>query len=150
MFMENFNVIINFAIEREKEAVAFYQDLQSKASFEAQKEMLKEFEDMEKGHIVILENIRTKSFEKIEEKNVQDLHISDYMVEVEPSENMTYQDIIILAMKKEEAAKKLYIDLAEQYTNSEYEKLFERLAAEEAEHKLKFEKLYDDEILKDN
>ncbi|MCD4795636.1 MAG: ferritin family protein [Candidatus Cloacimonetes bacterium] len=150
MFTENINVIINFAIEREKEAVAFYQDLQSKASFKAQKEMLKEFEDMEKGHIVILENIRTKSFQKIEEKRVQDLHISDYIIEVEPSENMTFQNIIILAMKKEEAAKKLYTNLAKQFSGSESGKLFERLAAEEAEHKLKFEKIYDDEILKEN
>ena len=150
MFMENFDVIINFAIEREKEAVAFYCDLQKKSKFEAQKEMLKEFEDMEKGHIVILENIRTKGFEKIEEKKVQDLHISDYIVEVEPSENMSYQDIIILAMKKEEAAKKLYSNLAKQFSDPETVQLFERLAAEEAGHKLKFEKLYDDEILKEN
>ena len=63
---------------------------------------------------------------------------------------MTYQDIIILAMKKEEAAKKLYTDLAKQFSESESGKLFERLATEEAEHKLKFEKIYDDEILKEN
>ena len=150
MFMKNLIVIINFAIEREREAVAFYQELQLKASFEAQKMMLKEFEDMEKGHIVILENIKTKDFEKIKEKKFQDLHISDYVIEVELSENMTYQDIIILAMKKEEAAKKLYTDLAKQFSESESGKLFERLATEEAEHKLKFEKIYDDEILKEN
>ena len=150
MFMENLSVIIDFAIEREKEAVAFYSYLQKKSKFDAQKIMLKELENMERGHIVILENIRIKDFAKIEDKKIKDLHISDYVVDVKPSENMSYQDIIILAMKKEEAAKKLYTDLAKQFTGSESGKLFERLAAEESEHKLKFEKLYDDEVLKEN
>ncbi len=150
MTKEKFNEVINFAIAGEKEAVTFYRNLQKKSKFEAQKEMLKEFEDMEKGHIIILENIRNKGFVNIEEKKVQDLHISDYIVEVEPSENMSYQDIIILAMKKEEAAKKLYSNLAKQFSDSETVQLFERLAAEEAGHKLIFEKLYDDEILKEN
>ncbi len=150
MTKEKFNEVINFAIAGEKEAIKFYQELQEKVKFQAQIEMLKEFENMEKGHVLILENIRNKGFEKIEIKEVIDLHISDYIVDTEPSEDINYQDILIVAMKKEEVAKKLYTDLAKQFSLSESGKLFERLAAEEAEHKLHFETLYDDEILKEN
>ena len=150
MTKEKFNEVINFAIAGEKEAIKFYQELQEKVKFQAQIEMLKEFEDMEKGHVVILENIRNKGFENIEIKEVTDLHISDYIVDVEPSEDMNYQNILIIAMKKEEKSNKLYTEMANNFPGTELEQLFRRLAAEEAEHKLKFEKLYDDEILEEN
>jgi rubrerythrin len=63
---------------------------------------------------------------------------------------LTYQDIVIIAMKREEASRNLYADLAERFAGSDTGALFSRLSAEEAEHKLRFEKIYDDEILKDN
>ena len=46
MTKEKFNEVINFAISGEKEAIKFYQELQEKVKFQAQIEMLKEFEDM--------------------------------------------------------------------------------------------------------
>ncbi len=150
MTKEKFNEVINFAIAGEKEAIKFYQELQEKVKFHAQIEMLKEFENMEKGHVIILENIRNKGFEKIEIKEVTDLHISDYIVDMEPSEDMNYQDILIVAMKKEEKANKLYTEMANNFPGTELEQLFRKLASEEAGHKLHFETLYDDEILKEN
>lgn len=150
MTQEKFNEIIDFAVTREQEAVDFYADLQTKTLFDAQKTMLKELENMEKGHITILENIREKGFGNVANKEVPDLKISDYIVAVEPSKNMTYQDILIIAMKREEASTKLYQQMSKRFAGSDAEKLFSRLAAEEADHKLRFEKLYDSEILKDN
>ena len=150
MTKEEFNEVVDFAIAGEKDAIKFYQELQEKVKFQAQIEMLKEFEDMEKGHVVILENIRNKGFEKIEIKEVTDLHISDYIVDTKPSEDMNYQDILIIAMKKEEKANKLYTEMANNFPGTELEQLFRKLAVEEAGHKLHFETLYDDEILKEN
>jgi rubrerythrin len=150
MNQDSFNEVINFAIEREKEAVKFYQELQSEVRFEAQKEMLKELEQMEKGHITVLENIRKRGYNKIEVPDMVDLHISNYIVDVEPSENMTYQDILIIAMKREERAQELYLDLASRFPGTELEVLFNKIASEEAGHKLKFETLYDDQVLRDN
>jgi rubrerythrin len=63
---------------------------------------------------------------------------------------MTYQDILIVAMKREEASKNLYTDLAARLESREAQQVFQRLAQEEASHKLKFEKLYDEQVLKDN
>ncbi len=150
MEQDKFNEIIDFAIDGEKDAVRFYQDLQNRVKFKAQKEMLKELENMEKGHIVILENIRSKGFQKIKVNKVPDLHISDYLVDVKPREDMTYQDVLIVAMKKEDQAEKLYTDLAGNFPGTEMETLFLKLASEEAGHKLKFETLYDEYILKEN
>ena len=78
------------------------------------------------------------------------MKISNYVVDMEPAPDMTYQDIIIMAMKREEAANKLYTAMAEKVGNEEIKKLFQKLASEEAKHKLHFEKIYDKEILTDN
>jgi rubrerythrin len=150
MNKEKFEQIIDFAIEREKEAVAFYQDLQKKAKFTAQQEMLKELEEMEQGHIRVLNGILKEGKINEREQQVKDLQISDYIVTVEPSANMSYQDILIIAMKREEASKMLYTNMATALQDEALKNVFKRLASEEAGHKLKFEKLYDDEILKDN
>ncbi|MFC1887344.1 ferritin family protein [Candidatus Cloacimonadota bacterium] len=150
MNQDKFNEVIDFAIEREKEAVQFYFELQAEVKFQAQKEMLKELEDMEKGHIVVLENIRNRGIEKIKVPTVTDLHISDYITNVEPSSNMTYQDVLIIAMKREETAQRLYTDMASRFPGTELETLFKKIAAEESGHKLKFETLYDEYILRDN
>ena len=65
----NFNEIIDYAISKEKEAVKFYQELQNKAKFNTQKIVLKEFENMEKGHINILNNIKQKNEKLRKEEN---------------------------------------------------------------------------------
>ena len=152
MDREKFNDIIDFAIKGEKEAIKFYQALQNLVKFEARKELLHSYEQMEQGHVNMLEKLRDKVFEtgEIKMPKVSSLSISDYLLEVEPSADMNYQDIIIAAMKKEEKAKKLYTDLANQSDDDQAKQIFLRLAAEEEKHKLYFEKIYDDEILTDN
>lgn len=150
MKKDDFKAIIEFGIQREREAVMFYEDLQTKVKFSAQKEMLKELEMMERGHITVLSNFLEKGSENIVHKDVEDLHISEYIVNDEPKGDLTYQDILIVAMKREEASTKLYRDLAERFRGTETEGIFKRLAEEEAGHKLKFEKLYDEDILKNN
>ena len=150
MTKEKFNEVINFAIDGEKEAVKFYQELQQKTKFQARKELMIELENMEKGHIVILENIRSKGIGNVTVKKVTNLNISEYIVDVKPYDNMTYQDVLIVAMKKEEQAEKLYKDLAGNFPGTDLETLFLKLSSEEAGHKLQFETLYDEHVLKEN
>ena len=150
MKKDDFNAIIDFAVDREKEAVEFYKDLQSKAKFDEMKEMLKDLETMERGHITFLEKVREKGMEKVEVDEVHDLAISDYMVAVEPKPDMDYQDILIIAMKREQKSKELYEELAKRFAGSEVEKILLKIAADETEHKLRFEKLYDEFVLKEN
>jgi rubrerythrin len=60
----------------------------------------------------------------------------------------SYADILRLVMMHEEHAVKLYKDLKESWTEEDLKRFFEFLAHEEVKHKLKFEKIYDEEILK--
>ncbi len=105
---------------------------------------------MEKGHIKILENFRSQGIEEIKVPIVDNMTLADYLVESKPTANMTYQDILIIAMKKEEKANLFYTRLANESTESENKKIFQSLAAEEAKHKFQFETIYDEEILKEN
>jgi len=150
MTEEKFNEIIDYAINEEKKAAQFYRELQDMVKFAAQKKLLKEYEIMEEGHARILENIRRKGAVKIEVQETNDLHLSDYLLEAEPSATMNYQDILIIAAKKEAAAYKMYNDLAKKYTGTDLENIFNKLAAEELDHKYMFEKMYDDDILIQN
>jgi len=57
MTEKDFNEILDFAVEREKESVRFYRDLQQEAKFKDQIDMLKDLEAMEMGHIKVIEGI---------------------------------------------------------------------------------------------
>jgi rubrerythrin len=146
----SFDSIIDFAIQREKEAVQFYIDLQSVDQLEEKRTFMKSLENMERGHITALENIRAQDIDEMEVPEITNLEISDYLVEVDPGKKMSYQDILILGMKREERANKLYLRLAESFSKGGMNKIFRRLASEEAKHKLFFESLYDEEILREN
>ncbi len=144
---EEFDRIIDYAIEREKEAVRFYHELQISVHFTERVKLLVNLERMEEGHVTMLEGIRDQKIEKLVIPEVENLHISEYIVQDEPTGELSYQDILITAMKREESSHRLYTDLAVKTTDLGVKKLFSKLASEEAKHKLLFEKMYDDEIL---
>lgn len=144
MDIVEFNEIIDFAVAREQEAVSFYHDLASGAKFNAHKEMLSEFEAMEMGHIIMLENIRKNGVASGEIKKVANLKISEYLSTEAADLDLSYQNLLIRAMKREEASLKLYSELSRRFADPELQKLFAQLAAEEAGHKLRFETLYDE------
>ena len=143
--------VLDFAISEEEEAAIFYTEMAKKASTEWMKEAFKGFAKEEQGHKAKLESI--KSGGKIPEsvnKKVLDLKIGDYLIDVKPSADMDHQEALILAMKKEKAAFKLYSDLAQIIHEEDIKQVFLMLAQEEAKHKLRFEIQYDDEYLKEN
>ena len=63
---------------------------------------------------------------------------------------MSYSDALILAMKREKAAFRLYMDLSDKAADQEMKKLFLSLAIEESKHKLRFELEYDENVLREN
>ncbi|MBN2136470.1 MAG: ferritin family protein [Sedimentisphaerales bacterium] len=142
------NEILDFAINAEKAAYRFYVDLSEKMDSEAMSKVFKEFAEQELKHREILEGI--KQGKTIEAEEVANLKIADYVVGVEPHPDMTYQDALILAMKREKAAFALYIRIAESTHDQELRKTFEMLAQEEAKHKLYFETEYEEVVLKEN
>jgi rubrerythrin len=94
--------------------------------------------------------VKTGERELTPEQEVLDLKISDYLVEVDATDDISYQDALIIAMKRERAAYELYSDMAEKIPESKLREVFTGLAREEARHKLFFESEYDERVLTDN
>ena len=144
-----FGSVIAFAIDKEIEAADFYQQVSECAKNANVKEMFKEFAEIEMTHKKMLENITPEDISTSSVESVPNLKISDYLSEVTFKPDMGYQEVLIIAMKREEKSYQLYTDLAQEYAGSELEKLFLTLAQEEAKHKLHLEKEYDENVLTD-
>ena len=141
---------INFAIEKEQEAADFYKDLAGKVELKSLAEELRKMSFVEEGHRDRLKNMDVSIYTTSPLKPGMNLKIADYLVEKEPTPDMTWQDLIQIAMKRELAAMRLYTDLAKLTLDSQIKQFFENLAVEEETHKLYFEKIWDEEILTDN
>src|SRR4030065_225682 len=100
--------ILVFAIGQEQKAVDFYTDLAKEARSEDMKKVFIEFAGEEIRHKQRLTRIREEGVFSMPRQHVTDLKIGDYIVDVKPSGKMSYEETLILAMKREKAAFKLY------------------------------------------
>jgi len=148
MTFNSFEDLIEFAIEKEKEASSFYADLAKQASFSGVKEALLEMSKEEKKHQSMLENLgdNQELVKGYKLKWIPDMKRSDYMVEMKYEDGMSYTDILRLAMKREEQALRMYNELQKKTDNKENIKLLKLLCQEEAKHKLFLEGIYDDHM----
>jgi len=147
---ESVDDLLAFAIDKEQEAIEFYTDLAERTDRPAMKTVFKEFAAMEKGHKTKLENVKTAGTLTPSSSKVLDLKIADYLVDVEPRPDMDYQQILIVAMKREQAARNLYADLAAAADDPAVKDLLQALSEEEAKHRNRFETEYDDFVMKEN
>ncbi len=149
---ESVDDVLAFAISEEEAAHAFYSELAEKVDKAWVKQLLLDFAREELGHKAKLEAFKKGKRLQPAARQIMDLQIGDYLVDVDPSqyEVLDYQQALVIAMKKEKAAFKLYSDLAEAAPTEELKNAFLALAQEEAKHKLRFEIEYDDIVLSEN
>jgi rubrerythrin len=138
--------ILDYAIGQEEEAVVFYTDLAARVNKVWVRKIFEDYAEEERGHKRKLLAIKEGKLLQSDERVVDDLKIADYLVDSGPDSSMGYREALILAMKKEKAAFKLYSDLAAASSNLQIREAFHKLAQEEAKHKLRFELEYDDAI----
>jgi rubrerythrin len=148
--MENTTVdeILDFAIAEEAASNKFYTRLAARMDNDAMRKVFEDFAQEELTHKAKLEGIKEGGF--LAAGPVADLKIAEYAVEVRPRPDMDYQDALILAMKKEKAAFRLYNALAAITDDWTLRNTFLSLAQEEAKHKLRFEVEYDQVVLKED
>lgn len=147
---KDMNDILDFAINAEQEAVDFYTELANNSKNADMKSVFQQFAKEEIGHKAKLTKIKSEGLYVMPAEKVADLKISDYIVAVKPTPDMTYQEALVLAMKKEKAAFRLYSNLAAKAPTDAMKNLFLGLAQEEAKHKLRFEVEYDDNVMSEN
>ncbi|CAB1074502.1 hypothetical protein D1AOALGA4SA_2321 [Olavius algarvensis Delta 1 endosymbiont] len=148
MDFEDLAAILDFAIEKEVEAAEFYTTISREEAFSGAGDMFEEFAGEERKHQRLLEDFKDRglaaSMQDYQFKWVTDIKRSNYVVDLEYRRGMGYNDILMLAMKREEKALQLYNDLLGRAESEDSRTLFKVLCQEEAKHKLALETMYDD------
>ena len=140
------------AIKKEIEAFYLYMSTSKKVASSGTKKMLEELAEQEQGHQRLLEKVLKE--EKYEGLGANipkiSLGIAEFLVASDLKKNASPQEVMIFAMKEEEKAFNFYSDLKAHFVGTKIEGLFARLASEEKGHKIKLEKEYEENILKEN
>jgi len=150
MHFDSVDKILDYAIDKEEDAFQFYTGLAARMDRAYMKNIFAQFAKEEKGHKAKLQAVKEGKLLLSSSQKILDLKIGDHLVEIDLDAEMDFQQALIVAMKAEKAAYKLYNDLASSTDDDNLRAMFLNLAQEEAKHKLRFEVEYDDYVLRDN
>jgi rubrerythrin len=148
MKLDSLDEILRFAIRKEADAAAFYK-MAADRSNPGVKETFKELAKMEEGHKKKLEGFDLKKIGQMKLEETKGLGMSELMEDVPYTSDMSYADLLRMAIKQEEKSQRLYTSTAKISPEPSLKKLLLILAQEESTHKEKLEKIYDDEVLKE-
>ncbi len=148
MKLNSLDEILRFAIRKEADAAAFYQ-MAADRSDPGVRKTFKELAKDEEGHKKKLEGLDLKKTAQMEIKETKGLGLSEMMEDVSYSPDISYADLLRMAIKNEEKSQKLYTSTSQIVTEPLLKKLLLILGQEESVHKERLEKIYDQEILKE-
>ena len=146
MKLDSWDEILKFAIRKEADAAAFYKMAADRSS-PGVKKTFKELAKTEERHKKKLEKFDLKKMGQVQLKKTRGLGMSEMMEDVPFSSEMSYADLLRMAIKNEEKSQRLYLSTEKRVAEPSLKKLLLILAQEESTHKEKLEKIYDKEIL---
>ncbi len=147
---KSFEQLISLAIKREEEAYDFYTKAAEHAEQKSSIKLLQELAKQEVKHKEKLQKALgegvcdTFTCTTLEEFESHDL--SRYLLDIPLEPSSSSQDILIVAIKREESARDFYKALSELTGNASHRAVFETLAKEEKNHKDRLEGMYDEHI----
>jgi rubrerythrin len=139
--------ILKFAVDKEREAIAFYEDLARKVENPVVKDAILVMADEERKHEKILMNLTPERTQFARQPTQPDMKLSDYLVESPITKDMNYQELLVIAMKREEKAYALYSELELRASDDATRKVFTLLKGEELKHKTRLEKEYEGRVM---
>ncbi|HUL30265.1 MAG TPA: ferritin family protein [Thermodesulfobacteriota bacterium] len=148
MKLDSLDEILKFAIRKEADAAAFYR-MAADRSNPGVKKTFHELAKMEEGHKKKLEDFDLKKIDEMELKKAKGLGMGEILEDVAFSSDMSYADLIRMAIKQEEKSQQLYLTTEKMVREPSLKKLLLLLAQEESTHKEKLEKIYDEDVLKE-
>ena len=135
---------MQLAIDKEVEAYNFYLALANAVADQRIGEAFEELakEELEHKAKLELEVMKLGQTIAVEQNPVRPER--NYIVSNDPSPlDMDYKDMLMLAMEKEEAAFRTYVNLAAIAHDEKSQEMLLALAEEEVKHKLRFQTEYD-------
>jgi len=138
--------LLDTAIYKEIASQAFYIAGQDKTEDPGARTLLKELAEQELGHAELLKDLKEKGLTKQNwhPERVPNLMISEYLTSPDTVEGAGLQEVLILAMKREQQSVEFYSKMMGVMRNEAAKHLCEKLVQEELRHKLKLEMYYDD------
>ncbi|MBS3906426.1 MAG: ferritin family protein [Syntrophaceae bacterium] len=146
MRLNSLEEILRFAIRKEADAATAYRIAADRAS-PGVKKFFEELAGEEEKHRKKLEEFDLKKIGQMRLKETRGLGLSEKMDDIPFGPELTYEELLRMAIKNEEKSQKLYASTAKLVADSNLKKLLLILAQEESTHKERLEKIYDDEIL---
>ncbi len=146
---QSFEKLISLAIQREEEAFSFYTDAAKKAELASSGKLLNELAKQEVIHkeklMKALKGGVCETFGcTVQEMKKMDL--SHYLLEIPLTSSATPQEVLIVAIKREDASHGFYKALSELTAEAPHRAVFETLAKEEGVHKDRLQKIYDEKF----
>ncbi len=141
--------IIDFAVQREDTAYRLYKSAAEKTTSIAARKMFEELAAEEAGHKEVFSRIDLAKSEQHRFRAIPDMKIAEYMTDIPFRPDMTYQEILMFAMKAEEHAYQLYLAAAEATDEPRLKKTLQLFADVEKGHKLRIEAIYDEQVLRE-
>jgi rubrerythrin len=142
--------VIAFAVGREIEAAESYGRLAGLAKTPGLRELCLFLQGQEESHRRFLEGLTGEDMRRLEPALTADLGLVDALADETLAEDMTVQETLIFAARKEKGAAELYESLARSADGPRLRDLFRFLAGLEREHKLKLEAEYERLLLQEN
>ncbi len=138
--------LLDTAIYKEIASQAFYIAGQGKTEDLGAKALLKELAEQELKHAELLKDLKAKGLVKQDwhQERVPNLMISEYLTGPDTVEGIGLQEVLILAMKREQQSVEFYSNMMGIMRDAAAKHLCEKLVHEELKHKLKLEMYYDD------
>jgi len=148
MRLNSLDEILRFAIRKEVDAAAFYR-MAADRSNPGVKKAFEKLAKEEEGHKKKLEGFDLKKIGQMKLKKTKGLGMSEVMEDVPYDPEMSYADLLRMAIKNEEKSQRFYLSTEKMVTEPNLKKLLFILAQEESTHKERLERIYDEEILKE-
>ncbi len=138
--------LLDTAIYKEIASQAFYIAGQGKTEDPGAKALLEELAEQELKHAGLLKDLKAKGLVKQDwhQERVSNLMISEYLTGPDTVEGIGLQEVLILAMKREQQSVEFYSNMMGIMRDEAAKHLCEKLVHEELKHKLKLEMYYDD------
>ncbi|NOU62221.1 ferritin family protein [Marinifilum caeruleilacunae] len=145
-----FEEIIDYAIDKEMNEIEFYSNLAERMDRKNVRELFRNIALEKTARMLRLEKMKDLKMD-FDMDEIQDMKIAGSLEQVDHTKtDLSYQEALILAMKKEKEKFKFYSKMADTAVNEECRNTFLALAKEEARQKLKFEIEYDEFVLVEN
>lgn len=136
--------VLDTAIQREREAYRFYTDLKGRVQDDSARQAIEFIAGEELKHEAFLLDYKGGKLGAGALQMRQAIHykIAEYLDEPDVSENMSSQEVFLVAAHRESRSNLFYAELAALHDDADLKDMLLKMANEELKHKEKMEYLY--------